>query len=253
MKNLENSLTRARYFTKVGKNKLKRFNDNKSYEHVVEPHVKDFVAVDHPLKGKWHTDFFKNNNPIVLELGCGKGEYTIGLAKRNSDINYIGVDIKGARLWRGATTAFENGMKNVGFLRTRIELINSFFAANEVSEIWITFPDPQMKKKRTKKRLTSTTFLTYYQKFLKHNGVVNLKTDSTFLYNYTNKVAGFNSLEILRNTDDLYSEQWINEILSIQTHYEKLHIDDGDNINYISFVLPAHQLLKEPPNDDEEE
>ncbi len=237
----------------MGKNKLKKFRDNAQFDHVIEPHVKDFVQVDHPLKGKWRSDFFKNDNPIVLELGCGKGEYTIGLAGQNPNKNYIGVDIKGARIWRGATTANENAMQNVGFLRTRIELINSFFDQDEVDEIWITFPDPQMKKKRAKKRLTSPVFLAHYQKFLKQNSQINLKTDSTFLYTYTQKVVDLNALELVRSTDDLYAENWLDDTLSIQTHYEKLHIDDGDNINYIAFILDNTKSLVEPPQDDDED
>lgn len=230
----------------MGKGKLEKFQDNARFEHVIEPEVKGHVATDHPLKGNWKTSFFKNNKPIVVELGCGKGEYTVGLARLFPDKNFIGVDIKGARIWRGAKTSFDEGLTNVAFLRTRIELINSFFAANEVDEIWITFPDPQMKKRRAKKRLTSTGFLGRYQQFLKNNGWVNLKTDSTFLYEYTNAVVHENKLVIHKNTSDLYSENWTDKILSIQTHYEQLHIDEGDRINYIAFELPQNIKLSEP-------
>lgn len=237
----------------MGKRKLERFRQNTEFEHVIEPEVKEFIAVDHPIKGKWRSDFFKNENPIVIELGCGKGEYTVGLSKLFPEKNFIGVDIKGARIWRGAKDSFEQGIKNVGFLRTRIELINSFFVENEVDEIWITFPDPQMKKRRAKKRLTSPVFLKNYQKLLKDNGIVHLKTDSAFLYEYTNKVAELNQLEIIRNTSNLYSEHWTDQTLSIQTHYERLHIDEGENINYISFRLPKHKTLQDPPEIDDEE
>lgn len=236
----------------MGKGKLEKFKDNARFEHVIEPEVKGHVTVDHPLKGNWNTSFFKNNKPIVVELGCGKGEYTVGLARLFPKKNFIGVDIKGARIWRGAKTSFDEGLTNVAFLRTRIELINSFFAANEVDEIWITFPDPQMKKRRAKKRLTSSGFLGRYQQFLKNNGWVNLKTDSTFLYEYTNAVVNKNKLVIHKNTADLYSENWTDKILSIQTHYEQLHIDEGDRINYIAFELPQDQKLSEPEFDAED-
>lgn len=233
----------------MGKGKLKKFRQNAEYEHVIEPEVKEFVAVDHPIKGNWKKKFFINEKPIVIELGCGKGEYSVGLARLFPEKNFIGVDIKGARLWRGATDSHSEDLKNVGFLRTRIELINSFFVEDEVDEIWITFPDPQMKKRRAKKRLTSSGFLSLYQKLLKDNGTVNLKTDSTFLYEYTCAVTDLNNLEVLRKTDNLYNEDWTDDILSIQTHYERLHIDDGDNINYIQFRLPKNKKLEEPDFD----
>lgn len=237
----------------MGKGKLHKFQENASFEHVIEPEVKGYVGEDHDLKGKWRTDFFKNDKPIVLELGCGKGEYSVGLAKTFADKNFIGVDIKGARIWRGAKTSHELGLKNISFLRTRIEVINSFFTDNEIDEIWVTFPDPQMKKRRAKKRLTSPIFLSKYQKFIKNKGIIHLKTDSSFLYEYTHEVAKFNELEIIKNTDNLYAENWVDEVLSIQTHYEKLHIDDGDNINYISFYLDKDKELKEPPFQEDDE
>lgn len=236
----------------MGKGKIKRFRQIAEYSHVIEPEVKEFVSVDHSIKGKWRSDFFKNENPIVLELGCGKGEYSVGLARLYPQRNFIGVDIKGARIWRGATDSIAEQLTNVGFLRTRIELINSFFVEDEVEEIWITFPDPQMKKNRAKKRLTSSRFLGFYQKMLKDNGIVNLKTDSTFLYEYTVAVAELNQLELMRKTDNLYAENWADEILNIQTHYERLHIDDGDTINYIQFKLPKNLKLQEPDFGDDE-
>ena len=172
----------------MGKDKLRRFAENLTFECLVQPEFEDIFHKDHPLKGRWHEDFFGNDNPVILELGCGKGEYTIALAERNPHNNYIGVDIKGARMWRGAKTATESGMGNVGFLRTRIEFINSFFGRDEVSEIWITFPDPQLKTRRAKKRLTSPLFLEYYARFLRPDGWINLKTDSQHLFGYTGEV-----------------------------------------------------------------
>jgi tRNA (guanine-N7-)-methyltransferase len=230
----------------VGKGKLKKFNEVATFSHVIEPEIRDHVAVDHVLKGNWKRDFFKNSHPIVVELGCGKGEYTVGMARRFPEKNFIGVDIKGARIWRGAKTSKEENLTNVAFLRTRIELISAFFVANEVSEIWITFPDPQMKTGRAKKRLTSAGFLTRYQLFIVDQGLVHLKTDSKFFYEYTLEVVKQNQLPLIKNTPDLYKELWTDAILAIQTHYEKLHIDEGDNINYISFKLNNQSVLKEP-------
>lgn len=230
----------------MGKGKLKKFEENASFAHVIEPETKEHLAYDHPLKGNWNQQFFKNNHPIVVELGCGKGEYTVALARLYPEMNFIGVDIKGARIWKGAKTSFEEKLTNVAFLRTRIELINSFFAPDEVSEIWITFPDPQKKMRRAKKRLTSTGFLQRYQQFLTNNGRVHLKTDSHFLYEYTLEVISFNQLELLKHSPDLYKEHWTDDILTIQTHYEKLHIDEGENINYLLFKLPSQKALKEP-------
>jgi tRNA (guanine-N7-)-methyltransferase len=230
----------------VGKGKLRKFQEIETFNHVIEPELKGQIEQNHAIKGNWNNQFFKNLNPIVLELGCGKGEYSVGLAKIFPNKNFIGIDIKGARIWRGAKTSLEEKIINVGFLRTRIELITRFFAPDEVSEIWITFPDPQMKRRRAKKRLTSSLFLSYYQNLIKNNAIIHLKTDSTFLYEYTNAVVKINGLEIIKNTSNLYAENWKDEILSIQTHYEKLHIDDGDAINYISFYLDKNKKLIEP-------
>ena len=169
----------------MGKDKLRKFAENLTFKCMVQPEFDDIFHKDHPLKGKWHSDFFHNDNPIILELGCGRGEYTVALAERNPDKNYIGIDIKGARMWRGAKTATERGMSNVGFVRTRIEFIRSFFAEGEIAEIWITFPDPQLKSRRAKKRLTSPLFLADYKRMLEETGVINLKTDSKHLFNYT--------------------------------------------------------------------
>ena len=238
----------------MGKDKLKRFAENLTFECMVQPEFEDIFHKDHPLKGRWHKDFFKNDNPIILELGCGKGEYTIALAERNPNANYIGVDIKGARMWRGAKTATENGMTNVGFLRTRIEFINSFFAEGEVAEIWITFPDPQMKKVR--KRLTSTRFLELYREVLKPEGIVHLKTDSPFLYTYTQAMVKENSYLLLVDTSDLYNtdqtlgivnqESDIEEARALQTHYEHQWLDRGLTIKYLCWELPAEPSLIEP-------
>ena len=172
----------------MGKDKLRKFRENLTFACFVQPDFDEVFRHDHPLKGHWGRDFFHNDHPIVLELGCGKGEYTVALAERDPSRNYIGVDIKGARMWRGAKTATERGMRNVGFLRTRIEFITSLFAEGEVAELWITFPDPQLKSRRAKKRLTSPLFLEYYAQLLQPDGWINLKTDSQHLYGYTNEV-----------------------------------------------------------------
>lgn len=235
----------------MGKGKLAKFRENETFENVFQPEVSDFLNYTHPLKGHWHDSVFKNENPIVLELGCGKGEYTVGMARMFPNKNFIGVDIKGARIWTGAKSSNLEQMRNVTFLRTRIELISSFFADNEVSEIWITFPDPQMKKRRAKKRLTSSAFLSMYQHLLADGGFVNLKTDSRFLYHYTCAVAEQNNLPILHKTADLYSEPWLDNVLSIKTYYEQLHIDDGDTIHYLKFSLPHNAKLIEPEFDEE--
>jgi len=235
----------------VGKGKLAKFRENETFSNVFQPEITDFLNYTHPLKGKWHSDVFKNNNPIVLELGCGKGEYTVGMARMFPDVNFIGVDIKGARIWTGAKSSNLEQMSNVAFLRTRIEIISSFFADGEVSAIWITFPDPQMKKRRAKKRLTSSAFLKMYQHILKDGGEINLKTDSRFLYHYSCAVAHYNNLPIVRQTADLYSEPWIDDVLNIKTYYEQLHIDDGNTIHYLKFALPQNAKLAEPDFDEE--
>lgn len=197
-----------------------------------------------PLKGKWNTDYFKNDNPIVLELGCGKGEYTVGLAERIPGKNYIGIDIKGARMWTGAKTAAENGLANVAFLRTNIELIASFFAPGEVSEIWITFPDPQMAKAR--KRLTGTRFLNLYKQIITPGAWIHLKTDSPFLYAYTTALIQANHLKADICTDNLYASGLNDTILNIKTFYEKQWLSRGKNIKYIRFTLNNTGLLEEP-------
>jgi tRNA (guanine-N7-)-methyltransferase len=221
----------------LGKNKIARWAEMKSFGNVIEPQIVDIRESSHELKGKWKKSVFSNNHPLVLELGCGKGEYSVGLAARFTEKNFIGIDIKGARIWRGAKTARENQFSNVHFLRTRIEFITSFFAEDEVDEIWITFPDPFPRQRDEARRLTSPQFLNLYRCFLHHKGIVHLKTDNLQLYLYTLALAEKNRLEIITSTDDLYSGQVENDILSIRTHYEKLFLKEGKKINYLSFRL----------------
>lgn len=228
----------------MGKGKLAKFADMASYPHVFEYPYSIVGDVPFEMKGKWNQDFFKNDNPIVLELGCGRGEYTVGLARRYSNKNFIGVDIKGARMWTGATDALCENMKNVAFLRTNIEIIDRFFASGEVSEIWLTFSDPQMKK--VTKRLTSTYFMERYRKFLVPDGIVHLKTDSNFMFVYTKSMIELNHLPIELITDDLYHSGLADDILSIRTYYEQQWLDRGLNIKYIKFKLPQNGVLCEP-------
>jgi tRNA (guanine-N7-)-methyltransferase len=230
----------------VGKNKLARWTELGSYDNVIQPQISEISGKDHPVKGKWHNELFKNENPIVLELGCGKGEYTIGLANSFHDNNFIGIDIKGARLWRGAKTANEQKLPNVAFLRTRIEFINSFFSENEVDEIWITFPDPHPGGRNSNKRLISPRFLNLYRLFLKDKGLIHLKTDSTELYNFTKRMVDYNNLETVISSNDLYSDR-IDNILSIRTHYEKIFLDAGLKINFLSFRLDKEKIILNVP------
>lgn len=215
-----------------------------TFDHVVQPLFEEVFKKDYKLKGNWAKDFFGNNKPLILELGCGKGEYTVGLAQQNPDANFIGVDIKGARMWRGAKTAVDDGIKNVAFLRTRIDLINSFFGEDEISEIWVTFPDPQPKK--FYKRLTSTRFLGYYQAFVKQDGLINLKTDNAELYKYTKQLVELNKLKVIIDTDDLYNSDIVNEILAIKTFYEQQFLAQGKPIHYLRFKLNKSLQLEEP-------
>ena len=228
----------------MGKGKLEKFADMASYPHVFEyPYsVADNVAFD--MKGKWHEKFFGNDRPIVLELGCGRGEYTVGLARRYPEKNFIGVDIKGARMWTGATDALKEGLTNAAFLRTNIEIIDRFFAPGEVSEIWLTFSDPQMKK--ATKRLTSTYFMNRYRRFLVPDGLVHLKTDSNFMFTYTKYMIEANHFPVEFMTDDLYHSGMDDDILSIRTYYEQQWLDRGLNIKYIQFHLPQEGELQEP-------
>lgn len=228
----------------MGKNKLKKFADMDTFKCVFQYPFALIKDNEFPLRGKWNETYFHNTNPIVLELGCGHGEYALGLGKMFPDKNYIGVDIKGARMWSGARQVEAEGITNVAFLRTSIELIDRFFMPGEVSEIWITFPDPQMKN--TNKRLTSTRFLNLYRKILCDNGTVHLKTDSPFLYTYTHALVELNRLPALVDTDDLYGCGLADDILAIKTHYEKQWLDRGLTIKYIKFQLPQQGDLAEP-------
>ena len=220
------------------KHKLRRFQENDTFSCVLQPAREEVLRGEFALRGRWREDFFKNENPVVLELGCGKGEYTIGLAAEHPEMNFIGVDIKGARLWRGAKTATEDGMPNVAFLRTQIELIDLCFAAGEVDEIWITFPDPQTKYRRTKHRLTGEAFLEKYAKILKPEGLLHLKTDSAFLHGYTLGLLHGLGHEVLYAQHDLYRDDSApKELKSIQTFYEKKYLEVHTPITYIRFRL----------------
>jgi len=215
-----------------------------TFNNVIQPGSSDLFNHDHPVKGNWNKEIFRNDNGITIELGCGRGEYTIGLASRYPDRNFIGIDIKGARMWRGAKTAFENKIPNAVFLRTRIEFINSFFSHDEIDEIWLTFPDPHSGKRNSNKRLTCPWFLNKYRLFLKDRGVIHLKPDNTELYYYTKTLAESKNLPILLATTDLHSGSAENEILSILTHYEELFVRDGLKINYLSFTLPKSKIIE---------
>jgi tRNA (guanine-N7-)-methyltransferase len=256
----------------VGKNKLARWTELGSYDNVIQPLIGEVSGKDHPIKGRWHQQIFNNSNPIVLELGCGKGEYTIGLASNFPGKNYIGIDIKGARMWRGAKTANDQGLPNVAFLRTRIEFINSFFSADEVDEIWVTFPDPHPGGRNSNKRLTSPWYLNSYRMFLKDKGVVHLKTDNRELYDFTQKMLMHNNIDILVATDDLYSGEssdksvysnektlshpdvtdpsqhsgvkYYEDILSIRTHYENIFLKAGLKITYLAFRLEKEKIIE---------
>lgn len=220
-----------------GKDKIRKFRENLTFECLIQPTTEEVLGKDHPIKGHWHEKVFKNQNPIVLELGCGKGEYTIALSQRNPDKNFIGVDIKGARLWKGAKYATENALPNVAFLRTRIEFITSLFAENEVSEIWVTFADPQPNK--PKKRLTSHQFLAKYKTFLKPDGIIHLKTDSILLHESTLEVIREGEHKLLEANNDIYAPEShvAEEITSIKTFYESQFLAKGMPITYLKFVL----------------
>ena len=220
------------------KNKLKRFSENETFANVFQPTREEVVGNEFPLRGKWNREFFKNDNPIVLELGCGKGEYSVGLAERFPEKNFIGIDIKGARFWRGAKTAVESGMNNVAFVRTQIELINHIFAENEVSEIWITFPDPQIKYKRTKHRMTNSEFLQNYKKVLKQDGLMHLKTDSEFMHGYTLGLLHGEGHEVIYANHNIYKNEGSPaEVTGIQTFYENQYLEVNKAITYIQFKI----------------
>ena len=235
----------------MGKNKLKKFAEMETFHNVFQPPYK-------PMAGHWRDRYFQNDHPIVLELGCGRGEYTVGMAERYPEKNFIGVDIKGARMWAGAKEAEQKELRNVAFLRTNIEFITEFFAADEVDEIWITFCDPQMKK--ATKRLTSTYFMQRYQRIVKPNGLIHLKTDSPFLYTYTTEMLRLNPYPVLCSTDDLYGEKsdeatvpvqgkeiaLFADAKALQTHYEKQWLDRGMSIKYIEWQLSPLTAWEEP-------
>ena len=228
----------------MGKNKLAKFAEMETLPNVFQPRHEEVFHNNYRLRGRWGAEVFQNDHPIVLEVGCGKGEYTVGLGKMYPSKNFIGLDIKGARMWTGAKQASEEGMGNVAFLRTHAELLESIFAPEEISEIWITFPDPQMAKPR--KRLTGTRFLSLYRKILRDNGIIHLKTDSPFLYQYTSALVELNLLPTFANTDDLYGSGLTDDILNIRTFYEQQWLARGKTIKYIQFALPSRPELAEP-------
>ena len=213
----------------MGKDKLKRFAEVNTFSNVLQ------LDAGKPFKGRWNTGFFKNNNPVVLELACGKGEYTGNLATLFPAKNFIGIDYKGNRIWRGAKTALEDGVNNVAFLRIQIETILDYFAPGEVDEIWITFPDPQPQVSREKKRLTSTRFLEMYKQILKPGGIINLKTDNDGLHAFTAEKIAETGLNLHAKTEDLYNSEYADDVLSIKTYYEKKYLKANKNINYLKF------------------
>ncbi|MCL4136535.1 UNVERIFIED_CONTAM: hypothetical protein GTU68_019088, partial [Idotea baltica] len=220
------------------KNKLRRFRENETFANVFQPSRDELVKAPYSLKGHWNKTFFKNDNPLILELGCGKGEYSVALAKKYPNKNFIGIDIKGARFWRGAKTAIEDNIPNVAFLRTQIELIDHAFANGEVDEIWITFPDPQIKYKRTKHRMTNAEFLNRYKQILKPDGVVNLKTDSEFMHGYTLGLLHGAGHEVLYANHNVYKQEGSPEdVTSIQTFYESQYLEVNKPITYIRFKI----------------
>ena len=228
----------------MGKGKLKKFRENETFTCLVQPTTEELLGKDHPLKGMWKQQMFHNDHPIILELGCGKGEYTIALAERFPEKNYIGIDIKGARLWKGAKYATEHALGNVAFIRTRIEFIESLFAPGEIDEIWITFADPQERKPR--KRLTHPCFLERYRRLLASDGIVHLKTDSRLLHYFTLETARCNGLTVLEHNDDIYGTDRADELLSIQTFYEKNFRAQGIPITYLAFRIGGNAPLVEP-------
>ena len=251
------------YEEKMGHDKLRKFAENETFSCLLQPDASKVLDKsgdpseglrlhDHPVKGHWNEVMFKSDQPIVLELGCGKGEYTIDLSKRIPQRNYIGVDIKGARLWRGAKTATEEGLVNVAFLRTRIEFIEAFFGPGEVSEIWLTFSDPQLKSENS--RLTSPLFLERYRKFLKPGGIIHLKTDSRFLHEYSKAVALENDLTILDSTTDLYGNTSTagrsSALYEVQTFYERMFLSQGYKITYLSFTIDHEGPYRHPSDFD---
>ncbi|HRJ35985.1 MAG TPA: tRNA (guanosine(46)-N7)-methyltransferase TrmB, partial [Flavobacteriales bacterium] len=234
------------FFAIMGKNKLQRWAEMEGFPNVIQQSGKELLEADHPIKGHWKKGMFHNDHPITLELGCGKGEYTVGLAKRFAERNFIGVDVKGARIWRGAKTAVDESIKNAAFLRTRIDFIKAFFSKDEVDEIWLTFSDPQPREGKENKRLSSPYFLENYCSFLKPDGLIHVKTDSDLLYVFTREVINKYKLKCLVDTADLYGDQFesfdtsTRDILDIRTHYEQMWLAKGKKIKYLKFELPAN-------------
>lgn len=229
----------------MSKNKLEKFSEMAEFKNVIQPVINrdELLSANFYLKNLWGEEFFSNNNPITLELGCGKGEYCLGLATNYPNQNFIGVDIKGARIWNGASKALAQNINNVGFLRTRIDMIDVFFGENEVDEIWITFPDPQRKKQN--KRLTSAYFLNLYRKFVKDNGVINLKTDSYLMHYYTLELLKANGIKPEIYSNDIYNKLDTSGVLSIKTFYESMFLKEGRKITYIKFRLPKQKQFVE--------
>lgn len=227
----------------MSKNKLAKFAEMATFANVVQP--AELMVQNFEYKGKWSSDFFHNDHPLTLELGCGKGEYTVALSAANPERNFIGIDIKGARIWKGAKQALDQNIPNAGFLRTRIDMIDNFFGAEEVSEIWITFADPQPKKQN--KRLTSAYFLNLYRKFMKQGAVINLKTDSRLLHFYTLELLKANHIEPIVHTDDLYNSPYLDDTLSIKTFYENMFLQEGKKITYLKFILDINKEIVEIP------
>ncbi len=218
------------------KRKLQRFAENELAPNVFQP-PNVYPPVDHEMKGRWNEKIFKNDHPLILELGCGRGEYTVNLAEMFPRNNYIGIDFKGARLWKGAKTAIENDMNHVAFLRIEIERIENYFAIDEVSEIWITFPDPHPQLSRERKRLTSPRFLSMYKNILKQGGIIHLKTDNADLYEYALGIVNENNYSVLASTNDLYNSDLHDEVMGIKTTYEKIFLKQGFKICYLKFIL----------------
>jgi tRNA (guanine-N7-)-methyltransferase len=233
----------------VGKGKLSKFEEMKTFNNVFQPSFEEVFHKDHRLKNQWAKMYFGNENPIVLELGCGKGEYALGLARRFPERNFIGVDIKGARIWTGAKEAHEANIPNVAFLRTRIEFIDSFFGPAEVEEIWLTFPDPQLKKRRNKKRLTAPRFMNIYRGFLKDGGLIHLKTDNAVLYHYTKDLVHYNELQLEYATEDLHQTGKAEIAGGIMTFYEDQFVSRGMPIHYMRFRLPLNKVIRDREND----
>ena len=232
----------------MGKNKLKKFEEMKGFDCVFQYPWARLQQEPFPLRGKWRSDVFHNDHPIVLELGCGRGEYTVSLAKKYPEANHIGIDVKGARIWAGAKEAVTDNLPNVAFLRGEIECIDSFFAPGEVDEIWITFPDPQMKK--TRRRLTSSRFLELYRRILRPGGTIHLKTDSPFLYTFTSRLVADNALPVIASTDDLYASGLVDPVTAIKTHYERQWLSRGKRIKLLEFSLPAEGAITDPNEED---